>query len=151
MRYGLVGTVVVLLAHVISTSSSETIRSSSSASFESLRIGFGSCNNQQRDQSMWSAIQSTSPNVWIWLGDAIYVPKDSTHTAGSHAASYKHQRGHPEYQSFVNGFANETVSIIGTWDDHDFGSNDAGSEYPLKESSQKAFLDFLLVPESDAR
>ena len=34
--------------------------------------------------------------------------------------------------------------VIATWDDHDYGRNDAGVEYPKKVESQKIFLDFLM-------
>src|SRR5262245_53217116 len=33
--------------------------------------------------------------------------------------------------------------ILATWDDHDLGANDAGSDYPRKEESQRIFLDFF--------
>ncbi len=35
---------------------------------------------------------------------------------------------------------------MGTWDDHDYGANDGGKEYPLKAESQQAFLDFFEFP-----
>ena len=34
---------------------------------------------------------------------------------------------------------------MGTWDDHDYGKNDAGVEWVIKEESQEIFLDFLGV------
>ena len=37
------------------------------------------------------------------------------------------------------------------WDDHDYGLNDAGSEYPYKTKSKDLFLDFWNVPMNDAR
>jgi len=36
--------------------------------------------------------------------------------------------------------------VIGTWDDHDYGINNGGKEFPAKERSQKALLDFLDEP-----
>lgn len=33
--------------------------------------------------------------------------------------------------------------IVGTWDDHDYGLNDAGKEYEGKDASQQVMLDFL--------
>ena len=36
---------------------------------------------------------------------------------------------------------------LAIWDDHDYGENDAGAEYPAKVASQKIFLDFLNEPE----
>ena len=36
---------------------------------------------------------------------------------------------------------------MATWDDHDFGKNDAGKEYDRKEESRKAFAKFFGVPD----
>jgi hypothetical protein len=33
--------------------------------------------------------------------------------------------------------------IVGTWDDHDYGLNDAGKEFEGKDVSQQLMLDFL--------
>ena len=35
--------------------------------------------------------------------------------------------------------------VLATWDDHDYGNNDAGAEFPLKEMSKQIFLDFFGV------
>jgi alkaline phosphatase D len=43
------------------------------------------------------------------------------------------------------------MPVVGVWDDHDYGKNDAGKEYPYKEESQQLFLDFFDVPENDSR
>ena len=45
----------------------------------------------------------------------------------------------------------KTCPILATWDDHDYGANDAGSEYPLKAESQKIFLDFFDEPVDSER
>ena len=36
--------------------------------------------------------------------------------------------------------------IIGTWDDHDYGLNDAGKEFTAKLTNQRLLLDFLDEP-----
>src|SRR5690606_1273195 len=41
--------------------------------------------------------------------------------------------------------------VVGTWDDHDYGVNDGGAEYPKKRESQQVFLDFFEVPHDDVR
>ena len=38
-----------------------------------------------------------------------------------------------------------------TWDDHDYGYNDFGKDYPYKIQSKKLFLDFWEVKKSDPR
>jgi hypothetical protein len=40
---------------------------------------------------------------------------------------------------------------LATWDDHDYGLNDAGTEYPHKKVSQEMFLDFFGVPPDSPR
>jgi hypothetical protein len=35
------------------------------------RLAFGSCNHQSRPQPLWSAVQATDPQLWLWMGDAV--------------------------------------------------------------------------------
>ena len=37
------------------------------------------------------------------------------------------------------------------WDDHDYGVNDGGGDFPAKEISRKAFLDFFNEPMASDR
>jgi len=41
--------------------------------------------------------------------------------------------------------------VLATWDDHDFGRNDAGRDFPNKWASQDLFLTYWGVPEGDPR
>ena len=41
--------------------------------------------------------------------------------------------------------------IHAIWDDHDYGRNDGGGDYPLKKQSEALFLDFWKVPTNDVR
>lgn len=41
--------------------------------------------------------------------------------------------------------------VIGTWDDHDYGLNDAGKEFGGKITNQKLLLDFLDEPQDSPR
>ena len=43
------------------------------------------------------------------------------------------------------------MPILATWDDHDLGVDDGGSDYPKKVESQKVFLDFFGDPEDSPR
>ncbi|KAF5934694.1 hypothetical protein HYC85_025823 [Camellia sinensis] len=45
----------------------------------------------------------------------------------------------------------ENVKVIGTWDDHDFGLNDAGKEFDRKITNQRLMLDFLDEPQDSPR
>jgi alkaline phosphatase D len=40
---------------------------------------------------------------------------------------------------------------MAVWDDHDYGVNDGGGDFPAKEISRKAFLDFFNEPMASDR
>ena len=104
-------------------------------------IAFGSCNKEQLPNNLWTEIQKDNPNVWIWGGDNIYA---DTHDMSVMAQKYQNQKNKSDYTIFRNN-----VEIIGIWDDHDYGVNDAGSGYSKKEESQQLFLDFMDVSSTD--
>ncbi|SHJ67538.1 alkaline phosphatase D [Reichenbachiella agariperforans] len=109
----------------------------------SIKIAFGSCSNQNKPQPLWDDILAESPDVWIWLGDNIYGDTDNMDTM---RAKYQKQKMNPGYQAL-----RAATTVIGTWDDHDFGKNNAGKEYEAKVGSQQELLDFLDVPVDDVR
>ena len=52
-------------------------------------IAFGSCSTLKRPQPMWKTIANTDPELWVWLGDAVYVDKSSSLVF---CAFYLHQK-----------------------------------------------------------
>ncbi len=62
------------------------------------------------------------------------------------AATYARLGAHPEFQSF-----RRLVPILAIWDDHDYGANDAGREYPKKAEAKEVFLDFFGEPTDSPR
>ncbi|GAB3953182.1 hypothetical protein GCM10028805_36340 [Spirosoma harenae] len=101
-------------------------------------IAFGSCSRQSLPQPLWDDIVATKPDVWIWLGDNIYGDSENMDTL---RAKYNTQKSNPVYQQL-----RQSASIIGVWDDHDYGVNDGGKEYPKRKESQQVMLDFLDEP-----
>jgi alkaline phosphatase D len=99
------------------------------------RIAFGSCYKTERDQTVWRTIAARSPDAVILLGDNVYA---DTRDEAAIRAKW-------EELASTEGFAamRAGTTLLATWDDHDFGENDAGRDYPLRERSQVAFLDFL--------
>lgn len=102
-----------------------------------LSIAFGSCNRQNSPQPIWDIIAKDKPNVWLWLGDNIYGDTDDMTVMKE---KYDLQLSNTGYKNFI-----ANTKVIGTWDDHDFGRNDAGIGYPKKKESQQLALDFLNV------
>lgn len=103
-------------------------------------IAIGSCNRQEAPQTYWKTIADTRPDLWVWLGDNIYGDTDDMDILKS---KYDKQKNNQYYQSLI-----KDTPVVGTWDDHDFGKNDAGEEYPYKIASRDLMFDFLDVPKS---
>ncbi|MEM6644069.1 MAG: alkaline phosphatase D family protein [Bacteroidota bacterium] len=104
------------------------------------RIAFGSCSKQDKVESqLWKEVNNVSPDLWVWLGDNIY---GDTEDMAEMRAKYDQQKSHPEYQLLAS-----RSKVIGIWDDHDFGINDGGKEYPKKRESKLEMFRFLGVPE----
>ncbi|GAA4274545.1 alkaline phosphatase D family protein [Aquimarina gracilis] len=107
-------------------------------------IAFGSCNKQNEPQPLWKEILKHDPNLFVWGGDNIYA--DSKGDTGNIKEGYAKQNTNAYYQKIK-----QSMPIMATWDDHDYGKNDAGVEWKLKEESQKLFLDFFEVPTDSPR
>jgi alkaline phosphatase D len=102
----------------------------------SLTVALGSCNKHDENQDYWEFIQEKAPDVFLWLGDNVYADtEDSILMKGI----YTQFKKSPAYSEF-----RDSVSLIyGTWDDHDYGENDAGKEFGPKEMSKSLFMEFF--------
>ena len=108
------------------------------------RIAFGSCGYQDEPQPVLALAAEQKPDAFIFLGDNIYGDTDEMDTL---RAKYNRWGAKEEYKNLEN-----TTKIFATWDDHDFGRNDAGKWYPFKNESKEIFLKFFKEPaESDRR
>lgn len=109
------------------------------------RIAFGSCVHQSLPQPALMAAAAMKPDLFIWLGDNIYGDTTNMETL---ARKYQKQGARTEFQTLWS----QAGAVRAVWDDHDYGSNDAGREYPFRAESEALFLDFWQVPaDSDRR
>jgi len=106
------------------------------------KIAFGSCNRQNKKQTIWKTIKKEAPNFFIFLGDNVYADTENMKRMRSR---YGDLWTNPKFKSF-----RQDIPLLATWDDHDYGENDAGSEYPQKEESKNIFLDHF-DPSNDKR
>lgn len=113
------------------------------------RILFGSCNSQQLKQPLWPAVLHRNAAAFVWAGDAIYGDgKDSVGgiipaTPVKLAADYQDLlTDNPGYQGLMQA-SHKGTTILGTWDDHDFGVDNGDRTYPHKRESAQLFVDFL--------
>ena len=103
------------------------------------RIAFGSCNHQSAPQHMWGEIASQNPQLFLMIGDNVYGDSGWDADAGleSLRRSYALQASHPEFRDFRARFP-----MMATWDDHDFGLNDAGASFPFRRWGEALFESF---------
>ena len=93
---------------------------------------------------IWRSIEKRNPDVFIWLGDAVYadtrITFEKRHYFGHafHKNAYESVKTFPAYKRLAS-----KAQIIGTWDDHDYGMNNAGKYWEHKEIAKDLFLDFL--------
>ncbi len=106
-------------------------------------ISFSSCDNQEIENKLWPEILKNNPDIFIWGGDIVY---SDTENMKLMQHNYNKQKNNDVYLDFI-----KKVDVLGTWDDHDYGKNDAGKEYPKKDSVQQLFLDFFDVSDNDIR
>ena len=107
------------------------------------RIGFGSCAHQGKSQPILSAAAEDDIDVFVWLGDNIY---GDTENMSVLIDKYGELGCKPEFRKL-----NSETYFLAVWDDHDYGANDAGKEYPKKEESKEIFLSFWGEPKDSDR
>ena len=109
-----------------------------------MKIAFGSCGWQDHPLPIFHEAVKHNPDLFIFLGDNIY---GDTKVMDTLQAKYNRLGTKESFQNLK-----KNVPIIATWDDHDFGWNDAGRHYPYKEEAKEIFLDFFDEPtDSDRR
>lgn len=103
------------------------------------RIAVGSCNHQNASQHMWAQIAAQNPQLFLMIGDNVYGDNGWDADAGleSLRAAYALQASHPEFAGFRAKFP-----MLATWDDHDFGLNDAGGNFPFRRWAERLFETF---------
>lgn len=106
-------------------------------------IAFASCARVDQPQQVWQSILDTDPDLFLFIGDNVYVdiprpPKGVEDFERTYQAFTDNQPGWNTLR--------EQVPVLATWDDHDYGFNDAGVEFPLKKIAQQQFIDFFDLP-----
>lgn len=107
------------------------------------RIAFGSCAKEDQPQPIWDAIVAADPDRFILLGDNIYGDTEDMDVL---RAKWDKLGAQPGYQKLK-----AACPVLATWDDHDYGADDAGNDYPMREESQQIFLDFFGEPADSGR
>ena len=108
------------------------------------RFAFGSCMEEDLDKDVLGQALDTNPDFFIFLGDNIYA---DTEDMDEMQAKYDKLAADPYFKRLKQS----GIPVMATWDDHDYGANDAGLEYPMKQESKEIFLDFWGEPADSER
>jgi len=98
------------------------------------RIHFGSCLKEAEPVPILDTILAEEPELFLFLGDNIYADTEDMDVMRAKYARL----------AAIEGFAQLRLRapVMATWDDHDYGENDAGAEYPMKREAQEIFVNF---------
>ncbi len=106
-------------------------------------VAFGSCAHQGRAQDFWAPILASKPDAFIFMGDNIYGDTDDMKLLKEEYGFLAAQPGFKKLK--------QSSTILATWDDHDYGENDAGADFGPRAESREIFLDFFEVPADSPR
>lgn len=121
------------------------------------RIAFGSCTRQMQDAPLLNTVVAAKPDLFLMIGDVIYPDINDEATGLIHPwpnensvkrikQVYAQMAAKPEYQNLK-----KNIPMMAVWDDHDYGINDGGADFPLKDQTQQLFLDFFDEPVNSER
>ena len=114
------------------------------------RIAFGSCAAQTKAQPIWEVIVKQEPDLFLFIGDAIYADYDGKEAYTPTEETLKRDWGllanEPHYKAFSS-----QIPIMATWDNHDYGKHDGGGEFELKDVTKRHFLEFFREPQDSER
>jgi len=98
---------------------------------------FGCC-LKTFEHPMLDRALSLPMDAFVFLGDNVYA--DSMNPA-----VLRRKYAELKASAFFKGLRAK-APILATWDDHDYGADDAGGTWPSKAESQAEFLDWLEAP-----
>ncbi|NNU15651.1 alkaline phosphatase family protein [Parvularcula sp. ZS-1/3] len=112
------------------------------------RIQFGSCLKQEDPAPILGAMIARRPDLTVFLGDNVYgdVRDMDDPLMPELVGAYRTLGARRDFQSLLS-----VSPVLSTWDDHDYGRNDRGGEFPLKENAEVLFEEFWNLPQDDVR
>lgn len=109
-------------------------------------LAFGSCLRQWQPQPVWQSVLASGASGFIFMGDNVYSdvgPYRQVPPPTNIAAAYQDLSLAPQFAAFRKQADQRGLSLMATWDDHDYGENDGGKDYPYQRQSREEFADFF--------
>ncbi len=99
------------------------------------RIGMIGCHRQDKPAPAFNRYLQASPDIMVWMGDNVYA--DTADDISYIEECYQRMASQTAFQKL-----RESVPFVVTWDDHDYGMNNDGKNYKLKDQSRQLFRKF---------
>jgi alkaline phosphatase D len=93
------------------------------------------------DSSIFETMANTPAAFHLWLGDNWYTREVDYYTPWGLNYRASRDRSLPVLQKFMASMPQYAI-----WDDHDFGPNNAGASYSLKDESRSVFMNYSTNP-----
>ncbi len=107
------------------------------------RIALGGCIWEDKPMPFWEQVLACEPELFLFNGDNVYA---DTEDEAEMRRAYGMLADNPGFQQLKAG-----CRLLATWDDHDYGLNDGGAEFPARKMSQRVFCDFWELEKQDPR
>ncbi|MCY3933764.1 MAG: alkaline phosphatase D family protein [Acidobacteria bacterium] len=107
------------------------------------RIAFASGADQDRSQPAWDTVLALRPQLMLMLGNSVLAGTDDMLEL---RLQYEKLAAKPGFDEL-----RRQSRFLATWNDLDFGHEDAGAEFAMRAESKELFLDFWEVPAGSPR
>ena len=94
-----------------------------------------------KDSSIFETMAKEKSAFMLWLGDTWYTRDVDYYSEWGLWYRAHRDRSLPVLQNFLKAMPQYSI-----WDDHDYGPNDIGKNYILKEASRKVYMNYFCNP-----
>ncbi len=85
-------------------------------------------------EDIWVSMAASGADFMLWLGDTLYLREADFSSASGIWYRHRTDRATPALQPFL-----AAMPHYATWDDHEYGPNNANSDWPLNHVARAAF------------
>lgn len=114
------------------------------------RILVGSCNDEENDSPVMQTLAGQEADLFLMIGDNVYGDRDGRNYTNNQVEltelreSFTELGADPAFQAVRDAFP-----MMVAWDDHDYGANDGGREFPFRAFAERIHERFWRLDDQD--